>query len=281
MVVLAIHLHVVHRHVGVANEFFGRVAIGGVDRNADAGRDLQRETRQSKRRAQALDQLVRDARRILPVVQFRQQHREFVAAETRQRVAAAQAGLQAQGHLLQQLVSHHMAQGIVHTLEPVQIQEQHRQAGGVSVRLAQGQFQAVIEQRAVGQIRQRVVVGLMGYLLAGAFLFGDVAGNAIGAQGVVQVPVKAQGAVKLAGSAGEELMAESAGLAMARAEPEFYAAARAPVSARIGQNLAGPLHVVFVHELEEVPAQDLLPAVPSNCCARLLTKVNRPLWSSV
>ena len=55
-----------------------------------------------------------------------QQHAELVAAQARERVAAAHARLQHAGDLLQQLVAGRMAAGVVDHLELVEVEVQQR-----------------------------------------------------------------------------------------------------------------------------------------------------------
>ena len=84
------------------------------------------------------------------------EHREFVAAETRHRIAGARALHQAVREAAQQLVAGAVPQAVVHGLEVVEVDEQHRRrhaVGDVPDRLVH----AVGEQRAIGEQRQRIV----------------------------------------------------------------------------------------------------------------------------
>ena len=74
--------------------------------------------------------------RIVRVLDLRQQHDEFIAALTADRVRAPDARHQASCHRLQQRVANRMSQAVVHVLEPIQIEEQHGQA--VAVTAGQG-----------------------------------------------------------------------------------------------------------------------------------------------
>ena len=90
-----------------------------------------------------------------------QEHGELVAAEPRERVAAAHDALQARGDLLQQAVAGVVAERVVDLLEAVEVDEQQR--GGLAAALGRGQrgLHAVVEQRAVGEVGQVVVQGLV------------------------------------------------------------------------------------------------------------------------
>ncbi|MNH25602.1 hypothetical protein D3C72_1784700 [compost metagenome] len=48
---------------------------------------------------------------------------------------------------------------IVDTLEVIDIQKQQRQGILVAMRRTQGRFQSIIENRAVGQLCQRIMMG--------------------------------------------------------------------------------------------------------------------------
>ena len=84
------------------------------------------------------------------------EHREFVAAEPRHRVARARALHQPVREAAQQLIAGAVPQAVVHGLEIVEVDEQHRRrhaVGDVPDRLVH----AIGEQRAVGEQRQRIV----------------------------------------------------------------------------------------------------------------------------
>ena len=90
-----------------------------------------------------------------------QQDRELVAAEPGDRVALADAFLQALGELHQQQVADVVAERVVDLLEAVEVEQQQRQRLAGARRGAQRLGQAVLEQQAVGQPGQRVVHRLM------------------------------------------------------------------------------------------------------------------------
>ena len=83
---------------------------------------------------QRLQQPVGDATGIFGALDVVQQQHEFIAAEARDLVAGAAHGVgvaqraaQAFGHQHQKLVARGVAHGVVHHLEAVEIEEQHRQ----------------------------------------------------------------------------------------------------------------------------------------------------------
>jgi hypothetical protein len=103
------------------------------------------------------------------------QHGELVAAEAGHGVAGPDAGGQAVGDLDQEPVPGGVAEAVVDLLEAVQVQEQHRDRGGVAAGALEGVVDAVFEQGPVGQGGQAVVEGLVGELVFELAAFGDVA----------------------------------------------------------------------------------------------------------
>jgi hypothetical protein len=75
-----------------------------------------------------------------------------------------------------------VAEGVVDQLEAVQVDEHHRELGLLALGLDHGQAEPVLEQDAVRQVGQDVVVGLVGDDFLGALAVGDVARHAVGAE---------------------------------------------------------------------------------------------------
>ena len=98
---------------------------------------------------------------------------EFVAAEPRHQIVAADAGAQAVRDLAQQLVADLVAERIVDALElvDVDIEDRERLALG---KLRHAALQMPAHQHAVGQIGERVVMRHMRDALVGANALGDV-----------------------------------------------------------------------------------------------------------
>ena len=101
-------------------------------------------------------------RRDLGVVVVLDHHRELVAAEARDHVLGAQARAQARSDRHQQLVAGGVAEAVVDRLEVVEVDEQHRE---LAPPVADRGLDLVGEQRPVGEVRERVVVGLVVELL--------------------------------------------------------------------------------------------------------------------
>jgi hypothetical protein len=105
---------------------------------------------------------------VLAVVR-REQGGELVAAEACNRDLWPENLAQPVGHAHQQHVAHRMAQRVVHFLEVVEVEQQH---GHV---VFHGFVETPLEQCAVGQPRQRVVVRQVHDLVPGPLLLRDVA----------------------------------------------------------------------------------------------------------
>ena len=123
--VTARFLRRVARHVGGAHDrgqcFRIAVHLGEADRDADVHDPvLPDEAEIADRLAQALGDALRPVEAAVE-----QQHAEFVAAEPRQGVGCADAGLQDARHLLQQPVAGLVAAGVIDHLELVEVQVQH------------------------------------------------------------------------------------------------------------------------------------------------------------
>ena len=98
----------------------------------------------------------------LGVVAVLDHHRELVAAEARDHVLGAQARAQPRGDRHQQLVAGGVAEAVVDGLEVVEVDEQHRE---LAAPVGDRGLDLVGEQRSVGEVRERVVVGLVVELL--------------------------------------------------------------------------------------------------------------------
>ena len=141
------------------DEFFRIRAVVGVDADPDGSGDVQLVVRDLVRRDERGDDLLRAGGRVVRVLDLRQQHHELVTAETADRIRAPDARQQAPRHGLQQGVANHMAQAVVHVLEPIQIEEQHGQAMAMAAGQGNRLGEPVVEQHAVGQVGQKVVLG--------------------------------------------------------------------------------------------------------------------------
>src|SRR5207244_8712862 len=86
------------------------------------------------------------------------------AAEPRDRVLGAQGGLQAAADRDQQPVTGLVTEGVVDRLEGVEVEEQDGYRLVAPGHAVESVLEAVSEERAVRQLRERVVEGLMAQL---------------------------------------------------------------------------------------------------------------------
>ena len=112
---------------------------------------------------------------------------ELVAAEPRDKSTFA-GSLQADGDLPQQRVADRMAEHVVDVLEAVEVDADHREILLRHRRALERRIEALVEGRAIGQIRQCIVMGKVLDCRLGAPALGDVlddvhdiAGRAVGA----------------------------------------------------------------------------------------------------
>ena len=113
-------------------------------------------------RSQEADRCVGGVRGVLHPVE---QHGELVAAEPRHRVRRTDGGRQPLRHLPQHAIAGRVAQAVVDRLEVVQVDEHHRHRRCRSLRADERVLDAVREERAVGEVRDRIVERLVGELI--------------------------------------------------------------------------------------------------------------------
>ncbi len=87
------------------------------------------------------------------------EEREFVSAESCQRVVLAQASLKPLDHGFEKVVAHGVAQTVVDVLEPIEVQEHDRHCTIGLVGLHQGALEPVLEQETIAHAGQRIVLG--------------------------------------------------------------------------------------------------------------------------
>ena len=158
--VLAALLATKHRHVGALHE--RRPIARAVRRECDAdrGRDRRLPAIDRIRPGDHRQHLFGEQRGVLVRVDLRQQDRELVPAQAGHRVLPAHRGGQRGRDLRQELVARHMAVGVVHLLEVVEIHKQQRRREAVAAGVQQRLVQAVEKERAVGKAGERVEVRL-------------------------------------------------------------------------------------------------------------------------
>ncbi|KAF5057496.1 hypothetical protein DSECCO2_356120 [anaerobic digester metagenome] len=169
-------LGAVHADVRVAQQVVGRSVEPRLQDDADRGADLDLVLLDVHGLPDGLQQAAGDADGLLVALEIFEQHRELVAAHAGHGIHAAQAGRQALGHLLQQVVAGLVAQGVVDSLEAVEVDHEHGESVlGVAALARHGPVQALQEEDAVGKLRQVVAQGLLGQLRLVSLALGNVA----------------------------------------------------------------------------------------------------------
>ena len=90
---------------------------------------------------------------------LREQHGELVAAEPRQQIGLAQPLAEHRGDRADQLVPCRMAEGVVHVLEVVEVQQQHGALASVARVPREVRLELVLEAAPVGEAGERIMVG--------------------------------------------------------------------------------------------------------------------------
>ena len=127
-IVAAHAFRAVHRDVGMLEQTFGAGRVVRIETDADARGHVQFGTvGERERHFHHAHDLLGDAHHVVALHDVAQDHREFVARVTRNRIRRAHAGAQAFGHRHQHLIADGMAERIVDVLEAVEIDEQRPQ----------------------------------------------------------------------------------------------------------------------------------------------------------
>ena len=174
----------VHGHVRVAQDVLGLLVLRRSHRHPDARAGLDALPANLEGLPHHLVHAVRHPHRVRRSAHVVEPHGELVAAVPREGIAFAQAGLQPPSDLLQELIAGLVAEGVVHHLEAVDVDEQHREAvilvaPGAIERVAQ----QIEEQRPVRQPGERVVPGVVRHPLHQRAVAGDVVHQPGGANG--------------------------------------------------------------------------------------------------
>src|ERR671924_190744 len=174
---LAVPLGHVHGDVGIPEELLGVVrrdlAVGEADPEARPREDLLRVDLEL--RLERLEDPVGDVRRLLEVSDPVEEDRELVAAEARDGIGGPHGADEALRDLLEDDVARRVAEAVVDGLEVVEVDEHDADGGRASLGAHERLLDAVGEEGAVGEIRHRVVEGLMGELLLEGLALADVA----------------------------------------------------------------------------------------------------------
>ena len=157
-------LCLVEGHVRLAEQLVRGVAAGRPDGDADAHVHAHALAGHLDAVLEVAQQPLRDRDGVRLAACAVEQQRELVAAEAGGGVALAEASAQAVGHRAQQLVAGVVSVAVVDRLELVDVEQQHAHARAAALERV---LEAVVEERAVGKLGERVVERLALELVAG------------------------------------------------------------------------------------------------------------------
>ena len=164
----------VHRRVRVPDQIVGLDRASIAQRDPDAGADEHLAITDLERSGKHVQHPRRHRQRLLLVHIFFQQDDELVPAETSDGVQSAHSSRScADGD--EQLVTDVVPEAVVHSLEAVKVEEEHREGSFVSNRQVERVFETVTEHRTIRKTGERVVERLAGELLLQGLAFRDVA----------------------------------------------------------------------------------------------------------
>ena len=154
--IAALFLGAIHGGVGVHDQGFGVVAVGREQRDADARADVGVVRIELERPRESVQDFLCNDARVPRFRKLRHDGAELVPAEPAYRVAAAHALRKTGRRFLEQLVTGAVPLGVVHQLEAVQVDEEHRHGFPAASCVRHGFQQAVVKQVPVGQPGERV-----------------------------------------------------------------------------------------------------------------------------
>ena len=154
-------LGAIHREVGALGETIGRLAVLGVQRNADAATDRKRLMLPFDGLEHDLAQPFGELDGLAARKDLALHGHEFVAADPGQEFALVQFRGDALGHLPQQMIAADMAVDVVDVLEAVEIDREHDHARGIVAASGEQIVQLLRQSVAVRQAGQRIVQRLM------------------------------------------------------------------------------------------------------------------------
>ena len=163
----------IHRQIRVLEDLVEIDAMLGSQRDADAGVRGQLMTETFKRLPDRIENPLDEIGDVGGGFDRGLDDGEFVAAEPGHKVGSRNASAQACGDRLQQFVADQVAEQVVDALEFVDVDVMHRQLLAWD-EVSEFHLQPFVEQRAVRQVGQRIVMCKVGDALFGAGALGDI-----------------------------------------------------------------------------------------------------------
>ncbi len=152
-------LGAIEREVGIVQQFLGAGGVPRIDRDADRGADRHQLLLEQERPVEAAAQLLRDQLHLAGVGDVLAQHDELVAADPRHQTVRGNLEAQLLGDIAQQAVTDRVALEVVHFLEVVEIDPQHRAQRAAFIAAGDGGIEPLAQHLAVRQAGQRVMMG--------------------------------------------------------------------------------------------------------------------------
>ena len=168
---LGVVLGAVHRAVGVTAQFLIGQAVLRMDAHPDGGRGEDLERFDVKRLLQVGQDLLDDRADLLVALDRIEQQQEFIPADARQHVAAAQPLGDAVGDLQEQRIADGVAIVVVDVLEVVEVDEGEREP---AFRIAENPVDMLPDENAVRQAGQVVEVDALQESVLDLLAIGDV-----------------------------------------------------------------------------------------------------------
>ena len=153
----AVALRDVHRDVRPLQQHLGRRAVFREAGDAEAGADAERAMIDDARLLDLVQHFLRREQRPVDVGD-RQHDRELIATQARHRVGVPEHPAHPRRDALQDAIAGMMPQRVVDRLEAVEVEDQQRERGARAVGDAQRLRETIVQQQAVRQIGQRVVI---------------------------------------------------------------------------------------------------------------------------
>ena len=172
--VSALPLGLVHCEIRVAQKFVRVGAVVGMNGDANRGGRLHLGRLGIGEGGDSLADARGKLRDVVVGADVGLQDREFVAAETGQRVALAHDLAQPRADRLQKTIADGMAVDVVDGLEAVEVDQMQGEYLVAATRAGDGAAELFGQQRPVGQRRQRIVMREIAQVLFGALVRGNV-----------------------------------------------------------------------------------------------------------
>ncbi len=159
--VAPIFLGVVHRGIRVPDQGLCILTVGRKGADANTHRDIEVVAANAMGRRQRREHFGCRDGCVFYLIEFRKHDHKFVSAEAADRVRDADTCLQPLRHRLQQHVSHRVPERVIDVFEPIEVYEQHGQAGVAAPGRRNRLGQPVVQQRSVRQVGEHVVLRQM------------------------------------------------------------------------------------------------------------------------